>query len=314
MKTANVIAWLVGGALVAAACATAETSTCTDGACDGGVAPNDATTNPDGSTPKSDGSTTDAGGCGNGTVACPSDGGTACVTTSTDDDNCGTCGVKCSTGEICQGGKCTLTCDAGLSLCAPDGGSQYCANFTSDNDNCGACGDVCDAGQCQSSQCVVTVTAVEIFPPSGTNEDPGNASTWSGRYYTVTFAQTQTLAGVEWRANLATADSMYAEIWDPNTQTSLAKGTSVNGSSVEQFYKSPISYTAQANTAYLIGIYMSNVNTVFPRKDSPSYPFSVTGPHGNITVSACYSTYTTPGDVFPSASNSWGPDFKFDIE
>ena len=58
---------------------------------------------------------------------------------------------------------------------------------------------------------------------------------------------------------------------------------------------------------------MSNVNTVLPRKDSPSYPFTVTDQLGNITVSACWSTTSTTTDVFPSSTNTWGPDFKLTL-
>ncbi len=229
----------------------------------------------------SDGGSSDGGDsgttCTQGKTACKTDAGIACVDTATDENNCGSCNAPCTNDETCISGKCTLTCEAGTSLCV-DASVQYCADFTSDNDNCGSCGDYCDGGACQSSQCVTTATAVEIFPPSGTLEDPGAASVWSARYYTVTFAQAQTIVGVEWRANIATSDSIYAEIWNPSTQASLVKGTTVNGSGTETFYKSTFSYALQASTPYLIGIFMSNSNTVFPRKDTPSFAVSVSGP------------------------------------
>ncbi len=227
--------------------------------------------------------------------------------------------MTCGSGMVCTSGTCTNACassDGGLeTLCTPDSGPPYCANTQSDNVNCGTCGTVCVASTCVAGTCVSSATTnVEIFPPSGTLYDPGSASVWGGRYYTITFASAQTIVGIQWRANIATADSMYAEIWDPIAMTSLAKGTTVNGSSAEQFYSSPINYTVKASTAYLVGIFMSNASTVFPRKDTPSFPFTVTGPYGNITISACWSTSTANTDIFPTSTNIWGPDFKLDIQ
>ncbi len=252
--------------------------------------------------------------CAQPTSICAPDGGDAgpyCANTSSDNSNCGACGVICGQLTACDAGKCGSTCPQGQTLCEPDAGSPYCANTTTDTANCGGCGVVCN-GICANSTCTVTETAVEIFPPTGTLYDPGSSSVWSVRAYTVTFAQSQTISGVEWKANLASSDSIHAEIWN-TSQTQLALGSNVTGASTEQFYRSNISYTVQANTAYVIGVYMTNVNTVLPRKDGPSYPFTVSGPHGNITISACSSTVTTT-DVFPSSTNSWGPDFKFDIQ
>jgi hypothetical protein len=225
---------------------------------------------------------------------CQPDGGAPyCVDTQSDDSNCGSCGHACAGGEICVSGACENPCtsnDAGATtLCVPDGGAPYCADTQNDSANCGTCAHACNTNESCAAGICTTETAVEIFPPSGTLYDPGNTSVWSARYYTITFAQSQKIVGIQWRANLATTDSMYGEIWDPGSQASLAKGSTVTGAGTAQFYTSTISYTVAANTAYLIGIFMSNANTtVFPRKDSPTYPFTVSGPHGNIDVSACW--------------------------
>ena len=56
------------------------------------------------------------------------------------------------------------------------------------------------------------------------------------------------------------------------------------------------------------------VRPVFPRKTTPSFPFTVAGPLGNITVSACWSTSTNNTDIFPTSSNSWGPDFRLYLQ
>ncbi len=258
------------------------------------------------------------GTCNSSQTLCTPDAGAPyCADLMTDNANCGTCGTPCSgIFMACQGGGCTSECASYQTLCTGDGGPTYCADPQSDNTNCGVCGFTCGAGLvCSGGKCANgSVTVVEIFPPTGTNEDPGNASVWSARYYTVSFVNPQTIEGIAWRANLASSDYIYAEIRNPSTMASLAKGTTVYGSGLEQFYNSPISYSFAASTNYLVGIFMSNANTVFPRKDTPSYPFTVSGPHGNIDVTACWSTSSSSADIFPTSTNFWGPDFKLSIQ
>lgn len=132
----------------------------------------------------------------------------------------------------------------------------------------------------------------------------------------MNFAQNQTLTGVELRANLAVADYIRAEVWDPGNMTKLASGTNTNGNNAVAFYQStftPLAITANKN--YLVGVFFSNSGvTVFPRKDGPNYPFTVAGAFGNINVTACWSTSTTNTDIFPTSVNSWAPDLKLDIQ
>lgn len=228
----------------------------------------------------------------------------ACVDTKTDPDNCGSCGTACmSMTEACVQGLC---CPTGQTVC---GG--MCTDTQTDAKNCGMCGNACPQNMpsCAMGQCTASML-VEIFPPSGTLKDPGNASVWGGRYYTMKFSAQTNILAIEWKANLSSSDTIRGEIWNPSNMQKLATGTPVNGNNMEAFQRSTISFTAQANTPYLVGVYMSNANTVFPRKDSPSYPFTV----GTITVSACWSTSTANTDIFPTASNIWGPDFKLEIQ
>src|SRR5262249_9245235 len=147
-----------------------------------------------------------------------------------------------------------------------------CSNTQFDPQNCGGCGKVCpnNTPSCSNGVCT-TSTLVQIFPPSGNLVDPGNASFWSGRYYTMTFSQPKAILVIEWRANLASGDFIRGEIWNPMNQTKLATGNQVNGSNAVAYYRSTMSFSAQANTAYIIGIFMSNSNTVFPRKENPSF-------------------------------------------
>ncbi len=59
--------------------------------------------------------------------------------TSTDENNCGTCGNVCTTGKLCC--------------------SSSCINTQTDENNCGTCGKKCAAGAlCQAGSCVVQET------------------------------------------------------------------------------------------------------------------------------------------------------------
>jgi len=69
-----------------------------------------------------------------------------------DNDNCGTCGNKCTNGQQCIGGVCK--CSSGT---------------LGDNDNCGTCGNKCTNGQ----QCIGGVCKC----PSGTLGDNSNCGT-----------------------------------------------------------------------------------------------------------------------------------------
>ncbi len=58
------------------------------------------------------------------------------VDSSSDPNNCGSCGNKCPSGQPCYDGACG--CPSGYALC--DG---QCTNIAQDNQHCGACGSEC---------------------------------------------------------------------------------------------------------------------------------------------------------------------------
>ncbi len=92
------------------------------------------------------------------TLCTPDAGAPYCANTSSDNMNCGTCGVACPGGTLCADGSCTNSCpseDGGvLTLCTPDGGAPYCTDTTSDPNNCGSCGFTCGASvACVSGVC-----------------------------------------------------------------------------------------------------------------------------------------------------------------
>src|SRR6476469_5418626 len=75
---------------------------------------------------------------------CPARGSKAiCTNLKTDANNCGSCGARCSSLNICVDGKCVAGpagCAVGQTPC-----NGVCRDLNSDNANCGACGRVCNA-------------------------------------------------------------------------------------------------------------------------------------------------------------------------
>jgi hypothetical protein len=85
-------------------------------------------------------------------LVCPSDlrsCGATCTDITTDRDNCGACGVACSSSQVCQMGECMRKCSAGETRCF-DG----CHDLFYDAQNCGTCGNSCPVGlTCNKSVC-----------------------------------------------------------------------------------------------------------------------------------------------------------------
>ncbi|KZV82250.1 hypothetical protein EXIGLDRAFT_843909 [Exidia glandulosa HHB12029] len=75
--------------------------------------------------------------------------GTTCVDTSTDNNNCGECGAKCFSNEVCTQGVCA--CSPGTNECFPG----ICVNFQTDPNNCGSCQNACYGAKntCKSGTC-----------------------------------------------------------------------------------------------------------------------------------------------------------------
>jgi hypothetical protein len=96
--------------------------------------------------------------CGN-----PVSGATSCVDTDTDNNNCGTCGQVCPTGEQCVQGACGCgeqTCAVGAVCC-----DNRCVNLQTDPNNCGSCGQACGTGStCINGTCACQPGLVQCGP------------------------------------------------------------------------------------------------------------------------------------------------------
>jgi len=96
--------------------------------------------------------------CPEGRTTCPNNPFPCAVDLSSDDDNCGACGVSCPTDSNvlarfngamrCVTGECRLVCKSDYADCNGliDDGCEVQVTGTQANDkyNCGACGNVCD--------------------------------------------------------------------------------------------------------------------------------------------------------------------------
>jgi hypothetical protein len=100
-----------------------------------------------------------AGACPVGQVLCSN----TCVNEQTDPNNCGGCGVACSTNNgtpACQFGLCAIqTCNAGFQDCDHNSADGCEVNTKTDPNNCGGCGAVCSTNNgtpaCQFGACAV---------------------------------------------------------------------------------------------------------------------------------------------------------------
>jgi hypothetical protein len=96
-------------------------------------------------------------------MTCPlGDGGTTCLDTTLDPNNCGGCAQSCGADGICRDGACS--CPGFFTQCAT-ASSVYCTHTTVDRNNCGACGHIClKCESCEIGQC----TAQNFFTSSVT--------------------------------------------------------------------------------------------------------------------------------------------------
>ncbi len=115
-----------------------------------------------------------SGACGSGTQLCEG----ACVNTSSDPGNCGTCGHTCSGGGGgCTSGSCTTTCPTALcggSCCASDAicfkdavGNSSCAKSCTSSDQCPQASPCCAPLTNGDAACVTNADGGECRCTSG---------------------------------------------------------------------------------------------------------------------------------------------------
>ncbi len=126
--------WAVGLALFLVAACSGE---------DPGTVPGNTNTN-----------STSSSGTAGGSEGCPSEMTDCygyCVDTSFNPSHCGSCGTKCTDGDVCVNGSCILNCAGGSTKCG-----DSCVDTSLDPDHCGACDTPCPDGEfCQAGSCVL---------------------------------------------------------------------------------------------------------------------------------------------------------------
>ena len=108
-------------------------------------------------------STCGLGACNAGFANCNNNALDGCeVATTSDINNCGGCGTKCSNANgspSCSNSACSIACNAGYANCNNNAADGCEVNTTSDVNNCGGCGikcgngATCVAGVCKSALC-----------------------------------------------------------------------------------------------------------------------------------------------------------------
>jgi hypothetical protein len=129
------------------------------------------------------GSGTCNGTCASGFLDCNGNKQTdGCeINTLTDPDNCGGCGIVCSSNHMatrtCSAGVCNGTCAAGFADCDGNKQANGCEiNLGNDPNNCSACGFVCDSSHslgatCNGASCVYASCAAGYANCSTTAPD-----------------------------------------------------------------------------------------------------------------------------------------------
>lgn len=141
---------------------------------DAGPAPPSFTSMDAQTTEASSGGACPSNECPDGRATCPNNPHPCAVDLSSDDDNCGACGVVCQRGSTetrstmrCASGECQLVCEPDFGDCnglADDGCEVW---LKTDKKNCGACGNVCDV--CTNGTC--GCPAGETLCPDGACRD-----------------------------------------------------------------------------------------------------------------------------------------------
>lgn len=98
--------------------------------------------------------------CVSGKKHCSTDPEEVCEADVTTSAQCGACGVKCDTAQVCSGASCLDNCPAGATKCTA-GQSVGCYALATTADHCGSCDKACPAppsngsAVCQASACKV---------------------------------------------------------------------------------------------------------------------------------------------------------------
>lgn len=90
--------------------------------------------------------------CGPGVTCCTLAGSETCISTSTNSEHCGGCGIACAVGQRCDAGECV--CLDGLANCDFDESTGCETEIRSEPLHCGGCGIDCGAAeQCVLGEC-----------------------------------------------------------------------------------------------------------------------------------------------------------------
>ncbi|WP_158502367.1 choice-of-anchor D domain-containing protein [Vitiosangium sp. GDMCC 1.1324] len=154
-------------------------------------------------------------------------------------------------------------------------------------------------------------TALTLTPATGTllSDDVWY---WVVKGYRVRFTRATTLLALDVRLSLAAGACVRAIVYDVATQAEVANGSTVCGGSGDTYYRSDVSFSAEANHEYVLAFYVPKRNTFFPRQEDPSFPYTV---NGLVEVLESRSNSLDTNDPsFPDASNSWAPHMRVYID
>lgn len=111
-------------------------------------------------------------------VASPDTAPACTADTTSDVDNCGSCGHVCPArtngSPVCKAGACALACAAGFANCDADDTNGCEIRLDDDPQNCGACGRSCLGTACTKGACGVTNIVGPFDTPTGLALDATN--------------------------------------------------------------------------------------------------------------------------------------------